>query len=306
MKQLLVVLALAVTAWAAGQDPANFWVKIEPTAEGTAEGFGHGACHVRYMGATANTYGTLQVKCLHDITLATMGHIHIGAAGTSGGVKFTFANKGLSPIMYTSAALDKELEDALFKDSLYVNVHTEKSPGGAGRGQIMKGTSGTYYADLDNAQEGGSSPPTTGTAGVGWVKRIVGTTNTWEAEVWHNIGNSTWGGSAGHIHGPSSGPGNSTGVVYAICGTYTECASSTKGVKKTISETNAGHWTWAKMGLLYFNIHNKAKNLPNGEIRGQIMPAMDLTQFMRSGAASTTVGVSVIAAICLTLFARLL
>jgi len=304
MQRVLVLALLAVSAFSLGQDPANFWVTLTGTAKASDAS---GACHIRYMGADkGDVYGKLEVKCFHDVAAPTQAHIHLGAAGVSGAVQFPFDNKGASPMVLTTAALNKDQEDALFKDELYVNVHTEAAPGGFARGQIMKGVVGTWYADLDNAQEGGATPPTTGKIGIGWVTR-GGTPAAYDVTIWHNIGNSTYGGSAAHIHGPSTGPGNSTGVLYTICTNGPSCVSGNKALKATgLSETNAVHQGWLKAGLTYLNVHNKYFGLPNGEIRGQLKPFMQLTQFMRSGAATTTVGVSVFAAIFVALFARLL
>ncbi len=67
----------------------------------------------------------------------TMGHIHKAAAGTNGPVIFPFTNV-MSPITITSAALTEAQVTALFKDSMYVNLHTTMHPGGEIRGQLKK------------------------------------------------------------------------------------------------------------------------------------------------------------------------
>jgi hypothetical protein len=243
---------------------------------------------------------------LHDVAAPTAAHIHIGAAGASGDAIVTLPNSGASPIVYTTAdPLTKDQEDRLFKDELYVNIHTTAAPTGFARGQIMKGTAGVWYADLDNAQEAGATPPATGKVGIAWVKKQA-TGDLYDSELWHNIGNSTWGASAAHIHGASSGPGNNTGVLSVLCSSYAACASSTKGVKTTGLTISALHVGWIRAGLSYVNVHNAAGGFPGGEIRGQLRSYMMLTQFTRSGAATTTVGVSVFAAILLAFFARLL
>jgi hypothetical protein len=249
--------------------------------------------------------GKIQLKCLHDVATPSAAHIHIGAAGSSGDNIYTLPNNGASPIVYmTPDPITKDQEDRLFKDELYVNIHTTAAPTGFARGQIMKPTAGVWYADLDNAQEAGATPPATGTVGMAWVKKNAN--NKYDSELWHNIGNSTWGASAAHIHGPSNGPGNNTGVLYALCGSYLACASTTKGVKTTDLDMSAMHVAWIKLGQTYVNVHNARGGFAAGEIRGQLRSAMVLTQFTRSGAATTTVGVSVFAAILLAFAARLL
>ena len=67
----------------------------------------------------------------------TMGHIHKAVAGTNGPVIFPFTSLA-SPITLTSAVLTDQQITALFKDSMYVNLHTTANPGGEIRGQLMK------------------------------------------------------------------------------------------------------------------------------------------------------------------------
>lgn len=67
----------------------------------------------------------------------SMGHIHKGAVGENGPAIFPFTNLA-SPITLNSDPLTDEQVNALFKDSMYVNLHTTKYPGGEIRGQLMK------------------------------------------------------------------------------------------------------------------------------------------------------------------------
>lgn len=67
----------------------------------------------------------------------TMGHIHKAAAGTNGPAIFPFTDL-TSPITLTSPALSEAQVTALFKDSMYVNLHTTLHPGGEIRGQLIK------------------------------------------------------------------------------------------------------------------------------------------------------------------------
>jgi hypothetical protein len=305
MKQVLILLAIATTALSLGQDPANFWVTLTASKTGDSA---NGACHVRYMGATENpvAYGKIQLKCFHDVATPSAAHIHIGAAGSSGDNIYTLPNNGASPIIYTTPdPITKDQEDRLFKDELYVNIHTTAAPTGYARGQIMKPTAGVWYADLDNAQEGGATPPATGKVGLAWVKKNAAGTK-YDSEVWHNIGNSTYGANQAHIHGPSNGPGNSTKVMYTLCSSGFACVSVTKGIKTADIDISAGDVALIKAGLTYVNVHNKIGGFAGGEIRGQLRSAMMLTQPMRAGAASTTVGVSVFVAMLLAFVARLL
>jgi hypothetical protein len=73
----------------------------------------------------------------HSIATATNGHIHKAAAGASGGVIFPFSSF-ISPIAYTSVALDATQEADLNANLYYVNIHTAAFPGGEVRGQLIK------------------------------------------------------------------------------------------------------------------------------------------------------------------------
>lgn len=74
----------------------------------------------------------------HTVGTPTAGHIHKGALGVSGGVVFPFS-AAVSPIAYTSVALDAVQEADLNAGLYYVNIHSAP-PYGAGeiRGQLLK------------------------------------------------------------------------------------------------------------------------------------------------------------------------
>jgi hypothetical protein len=69
---------------------------------------------------------------------ATASHIHKGAVGVAGPVIFPFTNVTVSPIVYTSAALDATQEADLKAGLYYANVHTALYPGGEIRGQLIQ------------------------------------------------------------------------------------------------------------------------------------------------------------------------
>lgn len=69
---------------------------------------------------------------------ATASHIHKGDATVAGPVVFGFSNVTVSPIVYTSVALDATKEADLRAGLFYVNVHTAANPGGEIRGQLIK------------------------------------------------------------------------------------------------------------------------------------------------------------------------
>lgn len=92
-------------------------------------------------GTSTLTYNNA-TKTFTDVTsykglMPSMGHIHKAAAGTNGPVVFPFIDLK-SPITLNSPTLTDDQVDALFKDSMYVNLHTTKYPGGEIRGQLIK------------------------------------------------------------------------------------------------------------------------------------------------------------------------
>lgn len=79
----------------------------------------------------------LTLSLTHTLAAATGGHIHKGAAGTSGPVEFPL--QGLvSPATFTSPALTAAQEADLNAGIYYINLHSAAYPGGEIRGQIIK------------------------------------------------------------------------------------------------------------------------------------------------------------------------
>ena len=77
------------------------------------------------------------ITVTHNIASPTASHIHKAALGVNGAVVFPFAS-AISPIAYTSIALDATQEADLNANLYYVNVHTAAYAGGEIRGQLIK------------------------------------------------------------------------------------------------------------------------------------------------------------------------
>ena len=92
-----------------------------------------GSTTLTYNGATK----TFTAVTRYSGITPTMGHIHKAAVGQNGPVVFPFTELA-SPITLTSGPLTDDQVNALFKDSMYVNLHTKKYPGGEIRGQLTK------------------------------------------------------------------------------------------------------------------------------------------------------------------------
>lgn len=92
-----------------------------------------GSTTLTYNGATK----TFTAVTSYSGITPSMGHIHKAAVGQNGPVVFPFTELA-SPITLTSGPLTDDQVNALFKDSMYVNLHTKKYPGGEIRGQLTK------------------------------------------------------------------------------------------------------------------------------------------------------------------------
>lgn len=79
------------------------------------------------------------IKVTHNVVNATVGHIHKGAVGVNG-VPVFFFESITSPITYTSNMLSESQISDLFANQYYVNIHSDASPNGEIRGQLVKYT----------------------------------------------------------------------------------------------------------------------------------------------------------------------
>lgn len=105
----------------------------------------NGASEVPANASTATGTATLTFNTVTKIftttvsftgVTATGAHIHKGAVGVNGAVIFPLPT--VSPISYTSVALDAAQEADLNANLLYVNIHSAAFAGGEIRGQLIK------------------------------------------------------------------------------------------------------------------------------------------------------------------------
>lgn len=71
---------------------------------------------------------------------ATVGHIHVGAAGTNGGVVVDFATVAADGSASGCTTVDRELALAILRhpEGYYINIHTTLFRGGVVRGQLTQ------------------------------------------------------------------------------------------------------------------------------------------------------------------------
>jgi hypothetical protein len=144
---LAVALAVAVPATAGAASAVNGGRPLsttltgatevpgpgDPSATGEAEiTLNQGQGRVCFAVSWANVEGTV-----------TMGHIHVGAAGASGGVVVPLFSGSYAGTDSASGCV-QEVEPSLIKairmdpSDYYVNLHSTEFPGGALRGQLSK------------------------------------------------------------------------------------------------------------------------------------------------------------------------
>jgi len=116
-----------------------------------------GGCMGRFDAASS----TFSLICTHDVALATIMHIHHGAAGTAGPIAFDLGSP-VSPVIATWSGMTPADVADLMAGNLYVNIHTAGRPNGEIRGQILPRTVDTipFTADASQVVPPGSSAAT--------------------------------------------------------------------------------------------------------------------------------------------------
>ncbi len=97
---------------------------------------GNGAFRVEINTETGDFCYTLYGE---KISAPTMAHVHTGAAGVNGGPVITMDVTGKGSDMCIAVEPEKLKPIVANPAGFYVNIHTADFPGGAVRGQLMKG-----------------------------------------------------------------------------------------------------------------------------------------------------------------------
>jgi phage tail protein X len=191
---------------------------------------------------------------------ATSSHIHLGFAGTNGGVLVALGPDAGNPGHWfvDGAQLDEAGLAAYSEGQLYVNLHTPTYPGGETRGQIAPPPIEVLFSTMTGDQE--VPPVVTAASGIAasTVNRDTG------ALTLHVNASGADVATASHIHTASTGQNGPVLI----------------GLQQDAG--NSGHWSISgevldsdslgdyKAGQLYVNLHTPAN--PGGEIRSQLMP----------------------------------
>lgn len=186
--------------------------------------------------------------------MATMAHIHTGAAGTSGApfINLLVDNNTHKATVLDGTLLTQEQYEDLLAGNLYVNVHSAAYPGGEIRGQIGRSV---VTASLSGDQE----TPAVTTAAFGTAMFVVdpATMNITGGVLFSGIS-----ATAAHIHAGAVGVSGAPVVQLEVAGNRANAPAA-----KTL---DAMQYADLLDGKFYVNVHSAANAA--GEIRGQLGP----------------------------------
>ncbi|MDO3380601.1 CHRD domain-containing protein [Gilvimarinus algae] len=197
---------------------------------------------------------------LSEVDGVTSAHIHSGEVGTNGPVAFGFSDADENGVWeIENESITSEQHEGLLSGQWYINVHTDSFPDGELRGQLLTDTQSVHVFTLSGKQE--VPGVETDAHGQGYLLHDSDddalTLNVW-----------TWDltATAAHIHHAEAGINGD--VVVGL-----EASTDTEGLWQLPSDAVLGSDAITALGManLYVNVHTDAH--PEGEIRGQILPA---------------------------------
>ena len=187
-------------------------------------------------------------------------HIHQGAIGENGPVAFEFVDNGDGTMSVEEVEITAEQADMLQNDEWYINVHTEQTPSGEVRGQIVGGDTEILAFVLSGRQE----VPAVDTEATGNGYATVNTgTNAVNLKV---VTTGVEDAVAAHIH--EGEVGENGGVVV-----FLEQSADDPSVWQTPDGATLEVDVIEQLldGGHYVNVHTP--DVPSGELRGQIFPS---------------------------------
>ncbi|MBI2417935.1 MAG: CHRD domain-containing protein [Ignavibacteriales bacterium] len=245
--QLMVAKGIAHTADLTGSQEV-------PSNSSTARGTGY--LILDSTGLTTN----YRVTIAGLSSAYSASHIHIGAAGVSGGVvKATPFSDSTAEGSWTGQT-NQNLVD-LVKNKLYFNVHTANFPSGEIRGQILQTGTISFAYELDGSQE---VPAVTTTGkGTGFAVLTPMKDTLYYYLAFARLSSAVTGS---HVHIGSSGVSGPVAFPIVL---FTPNYTAAFG--QIVIDSLIGY---ALRGGLYANIHTSTN--PGGEIRGQIRPSIGI------------------------------
>ena len=204
----------------------------------------------------------------------TLAHIHQGAPGVPGGVKFDLGTGNPKVGQWNYLEGD---EAAILAGNMYANIHTVNNGGGELRGQIVP-----MNALLDSRQE----VPVNASIGSGWTTAMVDTAlNQITYRIFYE--NLTGPVTLAHFHG-NANYGVSAGPKVTLTVTASPMTGTVVYNQADEAAMLSGRW--------YVNLHTGAN--PGGEVRGQFVPRvvpMDALQEVPPNIALSSAGFTLVA-----------
>jgi hypothetical protein len=209
-----------------------------------------GGCMARFDSGASE----LTLVCTHDVALATIMHIHQGAAGVNGPVVFDMGSPE-SPVIVTWSGMTPANVADLFAGNLYVNIHTSGRPAGAIRGQILPRTVDTVAFPVDASQ---TVPPGTSAASGNCTADLDTAATSLAVLCTHSLPSP----EAAHVHQAPRGANGP--VVFTFPSAASPLNAGVPMTPRLVADFAAG--------FLYVDIHGPAageESAPD-QIRGQI------------------------------------
>jgi CHRD domain/Prealbumin-like fold domain len=213
-----------------------------PPVPGTARG----GCMAQLNVATSE----LSVVCTHNVSDATVMHIHRGLPGENGPVVFDLGNP-LSPVTGVWNMMPADIAD-LNAGRLYVNIHTGGRPAGAIRGQILPRTVDAFSFVANGAQE---VPPTPSLRTGNCRADLADDASSVFVTCTHNVPSP----SMTHLH--AAPPGEDGPAIFDFANT-SPFSGTVPLTPRLVADFAAG--------FLYVNIHS-LPDFETGEIRGNLI-----------------------------------
>lgn len=202
------------------------------------------------MGLLDQGAGTFVLTCAHDVSGATLMHIHRAPAGENGPILFDLGDPA-SPVQAAWTGMTPDDVADLLAGNLYVNIHTSGRPGGEIRGQIVERTVDSFLFPLSGNQE---VPPGFSPAFGGCTADLSDDATGLQLDCTHTVAQPT----AAHVHNAPRGQNGP--VVFDFPDPSSPLSALVPMTPRAVAELVAG--------FFYVNVHSV--NAPTGEIRGQI------------------------------------
>ncbi|MBI1225068.1 MAG: DUF4394 domain-containing protein [Bacteroidetes bacterium] len=206
-------------------------------------------------------------------SMATASHIHLGTAGTSGGVAFPLtymldasATSGVFMAEDNTFTLTDDQVASLVNRDFYVNIHTMEHGGGEVRGQLMLESQSFFTAFLTGSQ----AIPDVSTGAHGSVIAEVSGNRVTLSGSFAELGSALDVAIAGGSHIHAGLPGLNGPVLYPLVADLdANLMGGTYSPSLNTFTLDAGQLDTLLGRAMYINLHTL--DVASGEIRGNLM-----------------------------------